>query len=362
MNILILTNHLNIGGITRYVLNLAAGLKENGHNVFVGASARGQRQNILEKKNISFLELPLETKSILSPRLMLAYAVLKKFIQDNDIHIIHAQTRITQFLGFLLSRSLDVRYVCTFHGFYRPHLVRKLLPCFGNLTIAISQAVGSHLIEDFGLNRDNLRVVYNAVVCEFDSQVDDRADYSKYKGKPTLGIIARLSAEKGHEVLFSAFERLINGYPSARLLVVGQGKKELELKHWVKTHGLNRQIIFLGNEPNLSSIYNILDISVLPSSREGLGFSILEAQAKGLPVVASRVGGIEEIIEHKHTGILVEPNNAQELYQGIKLLLEDSALRQKIKNNAKKQIEDKFGLKDMSLKVEAIYKQALKRG
>ena len=354
MNILILTNHLNIGGITRYVLNLSYGLKKCGHRVFVGSRA-GWGEELLKENNISFLRLPLKTKFIFSPRLIFSYFILKRFIQKENISLIHAQTRITQFLGFLLSRRLNLAYVSTFHGFYRPHLMRKIIPCLGNITIAISQAVGEHLIEDFGLKRKDLRVIYNSVSPELTYSIDK--DYSYLKGNPTLGIIARLSEEKGHPVLFTAFRQLIKDYPEARLLVIGLGRKARELKDWVKKENLTQQIIFLGNVLKLSSLFKILDVSILPSTLEGLGFSILEAQVNGVPVVASSIGGITEIIKDRETGILVAPDNPDDLYQGIKLVLEDALLREKIVNNAKQQIRERFSLEKMVGQVEAVYKE-----
>ena len=357
MNILILTNHLNIGGITRYVLNLSYGLKKHGHRIFVG-SLPGWGENILKENKISFLKLPLKTKSIFSPRIILAYFILKKFIQREHIQLIHAQTRITQFLAYFLSARLNIAYICTFHGFYRPHLMRRMLPCLGDLTIAISNVVGQHLIKDFNLDKRNLRVIYNSVCPEFNKSIN--SDYSYLKGSPTLGIIARLSEEKGHTVLFSALRLLIKDYPEAKLLVIGSGRKEKELKGWVNREKLTNQVIFLGNIPHIGSLFKIMDIAILPSVFEGLGFSILEAQANGVPVVASSIGGINEIIKNRETGILVEPNNPDELYRGIKLVLEDVSLREKIVSNAKQQIKEKFSLETMISKVESVYKELIK--
>ena len=358
MNVLILTNHLTLGGITSYVLNLSYGLKKQGNRVFVG-SLPGWGKEFLKENDISFLGLPLKTKSIFSPRLIPCYFILKRFIQKEDISVIHAQTRITQFLAFLLSRGLNVAYVSTFHGFYRSHLMRKTFPCLGDLTIAISQAVGQHLIEDFNLDRRNLRVIYNSVNPELNYSISK--DYAHLKGNPTLGIIARLSEEKGHLLLFSAFKQLIKVYPQARLLVIGSGRKEGELKDWVNRENLNAGIIFLGDVTQLNALFKIIDISILPSTLEGLGFSILEAQVNGVPVVASAIGGIPEIIKDRETGILINPSDSDELYRGIKLLLEDASLRKKIVSNAKQQIKERFSLDKMVLQVESVYKEAISR-
>ena len=362
MNILLLTNHLNIGGITRYVLDLSCGLQKRGNKVFVG-SLPGWGEGILKENDISYLRLPLKTKSILSPRLIFSYFILKSFIKRQDINLIHAQTRITQFLAFLLSKRLNIAYLSTFHGFYRPHLMRRTFPCLGDLTIAISRAVGQHLIKDFNLNENNLRVIYNSVNSEFTpTQMHKREDkdFTYLEGNPTLAIIARLSEEKGHLRLFSAFRQLIKDYPAAKLLVVGSGRKERELKDWAREKNLTKQIIFLGNIAQLSSLFKIIDISILPSTLEGLGFSILEAQLNGVPVVASCIGGITEIIKDRETGILVEPGNSDQLSGAIKLLLEDTSLREGIINNAKKQIRERFALDKMILEVEQVYQEIIR--
>ena len=162
-------------------------------------------------------------------------------------------------------------------------------------------------------------------------------------------------------MLFSAFRQLIKDYPKAKLLVIGSGRKEAELKGWVNRERLINQIIFLGNIAYLDPLFKIMDISILPSTLEGLGFSIIEAQANGVAVVASSIGGINEIIKNRETGILVEPANPDELYRGIKLLLEDALLREKIVNNAKQQIKEKFSLEMMVSKVESVYKELVNK-
>ncbi|MBL7081037.1 MAG: glycosyltransferase family 4 protein [Candidatus Omnitrophica bacterium] len=346
MNILILTNRLTIGGITRYVLDLKSGLKKRGHRVFI-ACIKGD------------LELPLKTKSIFSPQILSSYFILKRFIKKEGIQIIHAQVRTTQFLAFLLCKTLKIPYVCTFHGFYRPHFFRKKLPCLGDLTIAVSQAVGRHLINDFNLDKENLRVIYNGIEPHLGSRPDK--DYSYLKGKPSLGIIARLAQEKGHIYLFSAFKALLGDYPCARLLVVGKGKKELELKEWVERESLSEKIIFLEEIEHLFSIFNILDISILPSLFEGFGFSLIEAMACGVPVVASAVGGIGEIIKDKETGLLVEPANSEALYKAIKLLLEDNKLRLQIIENAGREIKERFSLEREIREIEKVYYAAIQK-
>jgi len=111
----------------------------------------------------------------------------------------------------------------------------------------------------------------------------------------------------------------------------------------------------------LSPLFKILDVSILPSTQEGFGLSILESQANNVPVVASSIGGITEIIKHRENGILFKSGDHFELYQAIRLLLEDARLRQKIVENAKQQIKEKFSLQRMTLQVEAVYKELMNK-
>lgn len=357
MNILILTNHLNTGGVTRYVVYLGRSLAERGHKVFV-ASRGGECEKLLQEKGVLIQTLPLQTKFVFSPKVFRSYFILKRMILDNGIQVIHSNTRLTQFLGWLLSAKIrNLVHVSTFHGFYRPHFFRKKMPCFADMNIAISKAVAKHLVDDFDLNPAKLKVIYNGIEVGRANLVSGD-EWENSRGNPTLGIISRLSAEKGHVYLFEAFLKLLTDYPQAKLLVVGDGREKKRLSAWVSSHNLEEKIIFLGTVPNLAPLFKAVDISVLPSLFEGLGFSILEAQENDVPVIASRVGGIVEIIDDKVTGILVEPKDSNGLYAAIKLVLGNTKLRNDIIKNAKAQIEEKFSLQKAVKEVELVYQKA----
>ena len=162
MNILILANHFNPGGISSYILNLAQGLAVKGHQVYVG-SAGGEWVERLKKNNIEHINLPLKTKSIISPKLLFAYFALKRIIKEEKIDIIHSQTRVTSVLAYCLSRKTLVPFISTAHGFFKPRWVRLRFPCWGDSVIAISEAVKEHLIADFKVAPDRIRLVHNGI-------------------------------------------------------------------------------------------------------------------------------------------------------------------------------------------------------
>ena len=143
MNVLLLCTHLNPGGLSRYIVNLSSGLKKEGCNVFV-ANSGGSWQEKLEKSNVSFVRIPINTKFILSLKVFRSFFKLIPVVKSQKIDILHANTRVTQVLAFFLSALCRIPYISTFHGFYRVHLVRKLFKFEGRQTISVSNAVKNH--------------------------------------------------------------------------------------------------------------------------------------------------------------------------------------------------------------------------
>ena len=155
MKVLLLSTHLNIGGIGCYIVNLARYLKRRGHEVFVSTSG-GDMVDELLKEGIAHIKINLKTKSELSPKLLWALPRLLSLVRDKDIQIIHAHTRVAQVLAYLLSRMLRVPYVTTCHGFFKLRIGRKIFKCWGDKTIAISEAVKRHLISDFNIPSEDV--------------------------------------------------------------------------------------------------------------------------------------------------------------------------------------------------------------
>ena len=130
MNILFLTTHANTGGITSYILTLGEALVKSGHKVWV-ASSGGDCVPRMEAAGMRHIKINIRTKSEVHPKLWLCFGPLNELIRKEGIDIIHAQTRVTQVLGFFLSRASGVKMVTTCHGFFRPRWFRKMFPCWG---------------------------------------------------------------------------------------------------------------------------------------------------------------------------------------------------------------------------------------
>lgn len=357
MRILIICTHLNAGGISRYVLTLAKGLKKNGHDVWVSCAKGGEWINKLNEEGINYKPIPIKTKSILSIKILLSFFTLRGFVKKEKIDIIHSNSRVTQFLGFLLHKICGIAYVSTFHGLYRKSLARKLLKFEGLRAIAISNSVKKHLLNDLNISEEKIMVVHNGVCFEeLSSSKKTKSDYGFKNTDFVIGILGRISEEKGQFLAVEAFKLLSYEYNNVYLAISGKGKLEEELKTFIKLAELEDKIKMMRLESK--DFFNIPDILIVPSKKEGFGYVIVEAFYKEVPVIGFNTGAIPEIIRHRENGMLFYKYEGIYLKEAIVELMSDSKLYEKIVNNAKKDANI-FSMENMALGTEKVYKEVL---
>lgn len=172
---------------------------------------------------------------------------------------------------------------------------------------------------------------------------------------PVLGIAAKLRPEKRIEDLIEALSYLRLYFPEIVLLIAGVGGEEEKLRRTAAEHGVADSVHFLGMRRDIPDILHALDLMVLPSSREGTPMILLEALAAGVPVVATRVGGIPEIITHGLNGSLVEPLQPGALAREITRLLHDPELRARYRHEGRRTFDERFSARAMARRYEALY-------
>lgn len=363
MNILYLTNHLNVGGITSYLLTLATGMEERGHNVYV-ASGPGALADSFPGRGIEYIRVPANTKAEISPNLIFCTLKLLPVLKEKDIDVIHSNTRVTQVLGCLLGRLSKRHFVSTCHGFFKKRLTRRLFPCWGEKVIAISQQVKEHLVLDFGVKEGDIRVIHNGI----DTEKFKRREAALKPGiknslglrdGPVIGIIARLSDVKGHAYLIEAMKTVLVEFPSAQLFIVGEGKMKGGLLSLCNRLGIAKSVFFRDNVPDTNEALCAMDIFVLPSLAEGLGLSLMEAMATGIAPIGSDIGGIRTLIRDGSNGFLVEPGNPQALALKIIELLRDPGRRKTFADNAADFIDANFSKDKTILETERLYLECL---
>jgi len=174
-----------------------------------------------------------------------------------------------------------------------------------------------------------------------------------------VGNIARLSDVKGQDVLIQAMAIVTKSLPDAILIIIGVGKMEDELKALVKDLDLDEIVKFFPSVNKTLESLSVFDVFVMPSRQEGLGLSIMEAMAMELPVVASNVGGIPNLIKDGKTGILVTPENAVELAAGIVKILENPVLSKEIGTEGRRFIKENCSSQSMVNQTLKVYEKVI---
>lgn len=356
MNILLMANHFNTGGITSYLLNLSRGLSAQGHKVWI-VSAGGNCVGLLSP-GVEHVRMDIRVKSEVHPKVWLALAALAALVKQEKIGIIHANTRVTQVMAALVSRRTGVPFVSTCHGFFKPRFFRRLFPCWGRGVIAISKGVREHLLSDFHLDPARVYLILNGIdVEQFKRSLLQRPA----QAGPVVGIIARLSDVKGIDVLIKAFPAVRAQFAQAKLWIVGEGPQEKYLRGLVEGLGLAGCVRFEPVVNRTADILPMFDVFVMPSLQEGLGLSVIEAQAAGIPVVASNVGGLPDLIEDGKTGMLAPVGQSDALAQKIIAVLKNPAQAAAMAAAARAQVEQNFSLTRMTQETIGFYAQNTRR-
>lgn len=365
MRILQLATHLNIGGIGIYVTSLSKVLKDRGYTVFV-ASAGGDLENRLAGYDIPHFKLDISTKSELSPKILKTFIALNKIIRTEKIDLIHAHTRVTAVSAAVASRAARIPYVTTCHGFFKRRLGRLLCGSWGDKVVAISEAVKQHLMNDFGIPEEKIALIYTGVETERflkdlteEEKREARRKFTLENAPVIIGTIGRLSPVKGQEVLLKAVPSIVKGFPKARILLIGDGPDEQRLRELVLELDIEKNVVLAKSVDDTKEALSIMDVFVLPSIKEGLGLSLIEAMACGRPCVASRIGGIENVIEEGKTGLFFTPGDAEELAVAVKRILTDRLLRDILSKNGREKASKYFDIGKMATKMEMLYKEVV---
>jgi glycosyltransferase involved in cell wall biosynthesis len=235
--------------------------------------------------------------------------------------------------------------------------LRRLTPRMDRL-IAVSRAMVEK-IEDEGRLGAPVDLVYNGVdLHRYDHQdpcCTLREEYGMPPDASIVGVVARLEHEKGHRTLLEAWPRVLARAPGAYLLVVGEGHLRPELERLAADLGIASRVVFVGRRDDIPAVTAALDVAVLPSYREAQGIVVLEAMALSRPIVATRVGGIPEMIEDGVSGLLVPPHDPVAMADAIARLLLDHPLADTIARRGHDVVHDRFSVEFMVRAIEDLY-------
>ncbi len=364
MHILQLIPSLDVGGVERGVLDLATGLISRGHRVSV-VSAGGALVEPLLQVGARHYTLPVDRKAPWT--IWQQVPALAHLIRATGVDVVHARSRVPAWSGYLAARQTGVPFVTTCHGFYAPHPASRAMT-WGRLVIVPSQALGRYLIDRFGFPPQRLRVVPRGVdLATFRLRPDPDRGRGGSQRPWRIGIIGRLSPLKGHEVAIRALHQLVQQRLPVVLCVIGDAPahKPLVRQHLcqlAESLGVAQAIEWMGTQQDVAACLQSLDVLLMPSTYpESFGRSVIEAQAVGVPVIASRIGALAEIIEDGRTGLLVAPGNPGALAQAIARLIHDEPLRAQLARQGRWRVEEIFSADRMVEGTLAVYEECVQR-
>ena len=226
--------------------------------------------------------------------------------------------------------------------------------------LAVSDGIRNGL-EERGINKEKISVITNAVPVPALAMQNDkrgrcfRQQHGISPEEFVFVYVGRLSEEKGLHYLLEAFSGLIRSAISARLVLIGDGPQHKVLKQRIAELDLEQRISLTGFQKQISPWLAIADCFVLPSLTEGTPMALLEAMAAGVPIVATGVGGVPDVITNGVNGLLVPCANAEALRHGMSRIIADPELRKKYRCEARKTVDSRYSVQPWCQKILQIY-------
>jgi glycosyltransferase involved in cell wall biosynthesis len=346
----------NWGGGEAQVVGLLTYLAEKGHQNTLVTHPRGRLFD--HCRNLKIKTLPLVIRNDLDVR---PIASLRRLIRQEKYDIVHLHTKRAHALSLWLPRKMhNPKYVVTrrmdypqTRSWYTRHLYNRRV----DGVVAISRTIFDLLVSA-GVDSERIRLIHSGI----DAQRFEMppSESSSSQDVPVVGIVAALEERKGHRFLLEAAARLKERGSRVKYVLAGDGSLRAELKAMTERLNLIGDVKFFDFISDTPVFLSNIDIFVLPSLHEGLGVAVLEAMAAGKAVVASRVGGLAELVVDSVTGVLVPPRDADSLATAIARLITDKSLARQMGLKGSERVREHFTLEQMAIKNEAYYYDLLK--
>lgn len=366
INVLQLMTDSKIGGAERVVLQLSKGLDINRFTVSICCLAeRGPIFDEAEEAGIKIYSLGIKNRWD-----FLKILRLVKILKKLNIHILHAHLFHANILSRIIGKISNVPIIISTEHIMGMEsslriLVNRLTSTFVTKYIVVSEAVGGFLNKNVKIRPCKISTVlngieYNNFKISLIAQEKLKEQFGLTTSQEVIGTIARLHRQKGHIYLLHAITKVVKVFPNAKFLVVGDGPLKYKLEELAHKLGIGNNVIFTGNQKDISTILSLINIFVLPSLWEGLPITILEAMAMKKPVVVTNVSGNPEVVIDNITGILVPPKEPTLLAEAILRLLRDKGLSLKLGEAGYQRGKEKFSKEQMIAKTAMIYDELLK--
>lgn len=356
MKVLQIIPYFCFGGAEIMCENLTYALQELGHEVV--AVSLGSERTVLsyrmesEGVRIEYLNKKPGLDLAMIPRLV-------KLFRREKPDVVHSHLSVIKYVG-LAARLAGVRkYVHTVHSVAYEEAegpLQKITNKFyfrrnWALPVALSPEIRQTVVDLYGLEADKVPTIYNGV------DLSRCIPRETYELGETVNIlhVGRFDTPKNHPGLLRAFRNLLEEFPQCRLHLVGDGDTRAEMEAFARELGIAHAVLFHGMQSNVYPYLHDADIFVLPSLYEGIPMTIIEAMGTGLPIAASRVGGIPGLLSEGESGMLIANDDAS-VTEALKTLILDQGLRERYGAAAKKN-SILFSARTMAERYCEIYRQ-----
>jgi glycosyltransferase involved in cell wall biosynthesis len=375
VHVLTLVDHLvTTGGAERLALEIATRLDRSRFRSTLcasrfGASEElgGHERQVLERvseADIDFLSLGRSGRASLLP-----WRRLASYLRRERVQVVHAHMFGSNVWGTVIGRLARVPVVVahehtwSFEGEpLRRLLDRELIGRFSDAFVAVSREDQRKMIEVERVRPEQIRFIPNGISPAAPVPGDDvRAELGVGAG-PLIGAVGTLRVQKAYEVLIHASVRLRERHPGLRVVIAGGGPERERLLTLIAQLGLSEVVTLLGRRLDVPNLLQALDVAVSCSDFEGSPLSVMEYMAAGLPIVATRVGGVPDLIESGVHGLLVPPGEPDTLAGAIEELLSDRERARSLGANARERRRREFDIDVMVANVEALYEELLSDG
>ena len=360
MKVLHVITTINLGGAENHLVDLIEAQVKAGLQVGVAyLKGDGYWSKLLKKKGVGVFPLNVTNMS-----LIYKFSKLSKIIKDFNPDLVHAHmppaelmTRLAiqpyPSMPLIISKHNDEPFAPGFKNF----LLGSWVASRAKKVICISSAVYRYMQTNLSLSCSKLKLVYYAVDVEKFASAVPAQDISRPEGHLVFGTVARLTAQKSLNTLIEAFA-LFNKKQKSILHIVGTGELENELKELCAKLGVVDKIVWHGKRNDIPSVIKRFDVFILPSIYEGFGLVLLEAMAAEVPIIASNVSAIPEVLDFGNSGLLFEKKNVLALLDCMNAMTSMEA-RKIIIEAGKNRVRTQFSIKKMQSETRAIYDQVI---
>lgn len=352
--VLHIIDSLDVGGTETQMVQVVRRLSSLGYQVTVAClRAGGPLTEALHERSVRIIEFP-KYRTLLSLPAVYQLFRLTWFLRREKVAVLHSHDLWSNLMGvpaawiartpIILASQRNLAHLPWYTPFRRR--VVRLIYRLATAIIANSGAVRKLLMEEFQVPAARVHLLHNGV--DFDRFNLGRGDRRKIDGnlgpetKLILNVANMNSEVKGHAVLIEAARTVCSLMPQAKFVLIGDGPLRPGLERSAKECGLQDNVLFLGRRNDVAEILSCADLFVFPSFVEGLPNSVLEAGAFGLPIVATPVGGIPEVISDGVTGLLVRPRDSQALAESILRVLKDPDLAARLSHACRERVRAQF--------------------